>query len=61
MRFKIYRDSAGEFRWRLVAKNQRTIADSGEGYHNLRDCAAAITKVKRTNAATPVETVGVGS
>lgn len=29
--------------------------DSGEGYHNLRDCRAGVTKVKRTNAATLVE------
>lgn len=32
MRFVIYRDSTGEYRWRLVAGNGQTIADSGEGY-----------------------------
>jgi uncharacterized protein YegP (UPF0339 family) len=31
-RFVIYQDKAGEWRWRLLAPNNRTIADSGEGY-----------------------------
>lgn len=55
MRFEIYKDAAGEYRWRLVAANGRKVADSGEGYHNLADCRAGVTRVKRTNAATPVE------
>lgn len=60
MRFEIYQDAAHEYRWRLVAANSRKIADSGEGYRTLRDCRAGVTKVKRTNAATPVE-VEVGT
>jgi uncharacterized protein YegP (UPF0339 family) len=28
----VYQDRAGEYRWRLVSSNGRTIADSGEGY-----------------------------
>jgi uncharacterized protein YegP (UPF0339 family) len=27
-----YKDKKGEYRWRMVAKNGRIIADSGEGY-----------------------------
>lgn len=27
-----YKDKAGEWRWRLVAANGETVADSGEGY-----------------------------
>jgi hypothetical protein len=30
----IYADAAGDWRWRVVATNGRTLADSGEGYAN---------------------------
>lgn len=30
--FVLYRDKAGEHRWKLVASNGRIVADSGEGY-----------------------------
>jgi uncharacterized protein YegP (UPF0339 family) len=30
-----YRDRRGEIRWRLVARNGRIVADSGEGYKRL--------------------------
>lgn len=55
MRFEIFQDAAGEYRWRLLAANNQTLADSGEGYASLRDCRGGITKVKRTNSGTPVE------
>ena len=45
-RFTVYRDAAGEWRWRLVATNGRTIADSGEGYVNRQDCIDAIVVVR---------------
>lgn len=32
MKIEIYRDAAGEFRWRLKARNGRVVADGGEGY-----------------------------
>jgi uncharacterized protein YegP (UPF0339 family) len=28
----VYRDAAGEWRWRLKARNGRVLGDSGEGY-----------------------------
>lgn len=34
MYFTIYQDKAGEWRWRLVAKNNEIIADSGESYQD---------------------------
>lgn len=40
--FEIYRDKADEWRWRLLAANGRTIADSGEGYKNYTDCWDAV-------------------
>lgn len=32
MKFHIYQDAKGEWRWRLKARNGRIVADSGEGY-----------------------------
>jgi uncharacterized protein len=46
MRFHIYTDTAGYWRWRLLAANNRVIADSGEGYNNKADCRSAIDLVK---------------
>jgi len=46
MRFLVYKDTAGYWRWRLVAANNRTIADSGEGYYNKQDCVTAIGLVQ---------------
>lgn len=33
---ELYRDHAGEYRWRLTAKNGEILADSGEGYKRKR-------------------------
>ena len=49
--FRVYEDSAGEWRWRLVAGNDRIIADSGEGYRDKRDCLHAIELVKDSKDA----------
>lgn len=38
MKATVYRDTAGEYRWRLQADNNKVIADSGEGYTNRSDC-----------------------
>ncbi len=53
LRFDIYTDSQGQYRWRLFAANNRKIADSGEGYFNRSDCLSAINLVK-TSASAPV-------
>jgi uncharacterized protein YegP (UPF0339 family) len=37
-----YIDANGEHRWRIKAANNRTIADSGEGYHNKHDAAEGL-------------------
>lgn len=44
--YVVYEDSAGEWRWQLLAANKRIIADSGEGYRNKQDCLHAIELVK---------------
>ena len=45
--FTIYKDKAGEYRWRLKAANNKIIADSAEGYKNRSDCREAVDRVKR--------------
>ena len=42
MKFEVYRDKAGEYRWRLLASNGKLIADSGEGYTRREDAHRAI-------------------
>jgi uncharacterized protein YegP (UPF0339 family) len=39
---EIYRDAAGEHRWRFVASNGKIMADSSEGYRRKVDCRDAI-------------------
>lgn len=46
MNFEIYKDSAGEYRWRLKAGNGKVIADSGEGYVEKSDCVEAVWKIR---------------
>jgi uncharacterized protein YegP (UPF0339 family) len=44
--FEVYRDGAGEWRWRLVHKNGNILADSGEGYTRRRDARRAAESVR---------------
>ena len=46
MRFIKYKDANGHWRWTWVAANNRTIADSGEGYWNEADLDHAISLIK---------------
>jgi uncharacterized protein YegP (UPF0339 family) len=45
--FVIYKDEAGEYRWRYVAGNGLTMADSAEGYTERNDAAEALETVAR--------------
>jgi uncharacterized protein YegP (UPF0339 family) len=45
--FVVYIDNAGEFRWYLIAANNRKIADAAEGYRSRQDCEDAIRLMKR--------------
>ena len=45
-RFEIFRDSAGEYRFRLIAPNNKIIAVS-EGYKNKSGCLHGIEAIKR--------------
>lgn len=51
MTYSVYKDAGGQWRWRLVAANNRIIADSGESYHNKQDCLAAIELIKNSKDA----------
>lgn len=46
-RFEVYRDRAGEWRWRLVHWNGNIIADSGEGYASRYNAVRAVRGVMR--------------
>jgi len=46
-----WRDASNQWRWHLLAGNNRIIATSGESYHNEQDCLAAINLVKGSGAA----------
>ena len=46
-RFEVYRDRAGEWRWRLVHWNGNILADSGEGYASRSNAVRAVQGVKR--------------
>lgn len=55
--FEVYEDSAGEWRWRLVAPNGNIIADSGEGYRSKQGAKRGIESVKEGAADASIETV----
>ncbi|SHI91412.1 hypothetical protein SAMN02745751_01315 [Dethiosulfatibacter aminovorans DSM 17477] len=48
-KFEVYRDKAGEFRFRLKASNGQVIA-SGQGYKTKESCLHGIESVRK-NAA----------
>jgi len=43
---EFYADSVGEWRWRLVAVNGRTVADGSEGYTRRSDAKRAYRRVE---------------
>jgi uncharacterized protein len=45
MHFYVYPDAKNEIRWRLVAGNGRTLADSGEGYQRWASCLHAMNLI----------------
>ena len=60
MRFELYRARKGllrrtQWRWRLVARNGRIIATSGEGYNNRRDALAMIVAIRAEAPLAPLE------
>ncbi|MCK0141329.1 DUF1508 domain-containing protein [Aliiroseovarius sp. F20344] len=51
MHYFVYKDFAGDWRWRLKSSNGNIVADSAEGYRNKSDCLHGINLVKGSSAA----------
>lgn len=51
MRFVLYKDKRGCWRWRLKASNGRIICDSAEGYRRRADCLRGIELVRQSGSA----------
>ena len=43
--FQVYKDDAGEWRWRFLARNGQLMADSGEGYKRRGSAVGAATRL----------------
>lgn len=56
-RFELFRDAAGEWRWRLVATNGNIIADSGEGYSSKQGAKRGIESVKKGAPAAEITVI----
>jgi len=55
MIYQVYRDHQSQWRWRLVAANNRIIATSGESFWNKADCLHSIQLVQNSGSAPIVE------
>ncbi len=55
MTYVVYKDVAGEWRWKLRAGNNQPIATSGEGYKNKADCLHGIQLVKGSGNAPVID------
>ncbi len=53
--FELYKDKAGEFRWRLIHENGNIIADSGEGYTTKANAINGMESVKENAAGAPMK------
>lgn len=58
VKFQIYQDETGEYRWRLVSANHRIVADSGESYTRHEDAYRAIATVQTAVATAMVVDAG---
>jgi uncharacterized protein len=63
MKFQLFKDKAGEWRWRIVHDNGNIMADSSEGYKNKTDCISAFVSVSIAivNGATTTMVMTPGS
>jgi uncharacterized protein YegP (UPF0339 family) len=47
MTFEVYKDSGGNYRWRLTAANGQTVASSGESFASESNAKRAAENVKQ--------------
>ena len=52
---ELYKDKAGEYRWRLRHENGNIIADSGEGYTSKANAENGIESVKENAPGSPID------
>ncbi len=55
MRFVIYTDSSGEYRWKLVAGDGQTVATSGEGFASPSNATRAAENVRDNAGQATIE------
>jgi uncharacterized protein YegP (UPF0339 family) len=58
MRFQIYCDAEGAFRWRLLSASGAYLAESGRSYAERAECVKAIEDVNRSVRA-PIDDLTV--
>ncbi len=49
MAYYLYKDENNQWRWYLLAANNKKIANSGEGYYNKQDALHAISLVSTSS------------
>lgn len=52
---KVYKDTAGEFRWKILSKNNKIMADSGEGYKTRRALHKSLETLRKVFYSVPLE------
>lgn len=55
LKFEVYQDNKGEYRWRVIATNGQTIGSSSESYKAKADCEKAVDTVKKGAAKAEVD------
>jgi uncharacterized protein YegP (UPF0339 family) len=55
MKYHVYQDTGGKWRWRLKAANGQIVADSGQGYSSKQACKEGIDIVKDSADAPVVD------
>lgn len=55
MKYEVYKDKKGEFRWRLKHGNGNILSKSSEGYKAKADCMKGIENNKKSGEAAVVE------
>lgn len=55
MKFTVYKDKAGKFRWRLVHANGNILATASEGYSAKASALKCIENVKNSTSAEVIE------
>ena len=55
LRFEVYRDRYGDWRWRLKAANGRIVMESGEGYSAKRKVLDALYRFMEWAASEELE------